>query len=142
MVGVMSWHWDFWGCSTPIHEGNTIGRAVAVGRFLVMWVGDDLLLAACRQAGSARPQACPAYAVTTGVVQVGWVTLLLAGTRRGAPDLHYRTGQGGTGILRGSAMPRIMAHDPIPAVSTQILERTQPRGEADSLGRRGGKARD
>lgn len=39
MVGVMSWHWDFWGCSTPIHEGNTIGRAVAVGRFLVMWVG-------------------------------------------------------------------------------------------------------
>ena len=45
----------------------------------------------------------------------------LAGTRRRAPDLHYCTGQGGTGILRGSAMPRIMAQDPISAASTQPM---------------------
>jgi len=68
-----------------------------------------------------RPQACLAFAVTTGVVQVGWVTLLLGGTRRRAPDPHYCTGQGGTGILRGSAMPRIMAHDPISARLSSLL---------------------
>jgi hypothetical protein len=42
--------------------------------------GDDLLVAACRQTGLVRRQVCPAYAVTTAVAQVGWVTLLLAGT--------------------------------------------------------------
>jgi hypothetical protein len=34
-------------------------------------------VAACREVGSARRQACPAYAVITAVAQVGWVTLLL-----------------------------------------------------------------
>jgi hypothetical protein len=40
MVGVIVLGWDFWGVpSTPIDEGNTIGRAVAVGGFLVTRVG-------------------------------------------------------------------------------------------------------
>ena len=95
MVGVIVLALGLLGCHS-VHEGNTIGRAVTVGRFLGHAGGDDLLVAACRQPGSARRQACPAFAVTTGVAQVGWVTLLLAGTRRPAPDLHYCTGQGGT----------------------------------------------
>jgi hypothetical protein len=78
----------------PIHEGNTIGRAVTVGRFLGMRVA--MIFLWLRAARQDQPGVRPArpFAVTTGVAQVGWVTPLLAGTRRRAPDLHYCTGQG------------------------------------------------
>jgi hypothetical protein len=125
MVGVIVLALRPPGCSTPIHEGNTIGRGGRGRTVLGHAGGDDLLVAACRQAGSARRQACPAYAVTTGVVQVGWVTLLLAGTRRRALDLHYCTGQGGTGILRGSHATNHGAGSDLRGIDT-THERTQP----------------
>jgi hypothetical protein len=80
MVGVIVLALGLLGVFHSIHEGNTIGRGGRGRRVLSDWGGDDLLVAACRQAGSARRQTRPAYAVTTAAVQVSWVTLLLAGT--------------------------------------------------------------
>lgn len=80
MVGVIVLALGLLGVIHSIHEGNTIISSGRGRRVLGDWDGDDLLMAACRQAGSARRQARPAYAVTTAVAQVGWVTLLLAGT--------------------------------------------------------------
>jgi low temperature requirement A protein (LtrA) len=96
MVGVIVLALGLLGVFHSIHEGNTIGRAVTVGRFLGMWVA--MIFLWLRAARQDQPGVRPArpFAVTTGVAQVGWVTLLLAGTRRRAPDLHYCTGQGGT----------------------------------------------
>ena len=95
-VGVIVLTLGLLGVFHSIHEGNTIGRAVTVGGLLVMRVGMIFLwLRAARQDQPCVRPARP-FAVTTGVAQVGWVTLLLAGTRRRAPDLHYCTGQGGT----------------------------------------------
>ena len=121
MVGVIVLALGLLGVRLPSMRATPSAAAVTVGRFLVMRVAMIFLWLRAARQDQPRPQACLAFAVTTGVVQVGWVTLLLGGTRRRAPDLHYCTGQGGTGILRGSAMPRIMAHDPISAASTQPM---------------------
>jgi hypothetical protein len=157
------WHGDFWGCSTPIHEGNTIGRAVAVGGFLVMRVGmifwwlratrqDQLGVRRARPMRSSPPWrrsagsrccssrgsafrgrlAChliladrqPGQNVASAVTLRTFRICRRGGNSglcRRAPNLHYCTGQGGTEILRGSAKPRIMAHDPISAASTQPM---------------------
>jgi hypothetical protein len=120
------------GVFHSIHEGNTIGGGR--GRTVLGHAGGDYLLwlRAASQDQSGR-QACPAYAVTTAVVQVGWVTLLLAGTRRRALDLHYCTGQGGTGILRGSHATNHGAGSDLRGIDT-THERTQPRREQIAWG--------
>jgi hypothetical protein len=61
------------------------------------------------------------------------VTLLLAGTRRRAPNLHYCTGQGGTGILRGSHATNHGAGPDLRGIDT-THERTQPRREQIAWG--------
>jgi hypothetical protein len=79
-------------------------------------------VAACRQAGSARPQACPAYAVTTAVAQVGWVTLLLVRHVRQQKGVqcvspHANTSPGRPPTPRPSAVTRGSgALDPIRVV--------------------------
>ena len=96
MVGVIVLALGLLGFPTPSTRATPSAAAVAVGGFLVMRVA--MIFLWLRAARQDQPGVRPArpFAVTTGVAQVGWVTLLLAGTRRRAPDLHYCTGQGGT----------------------------------------------
>jgi hypothetical protein len=132
------------GCSTPIHEGNTICRAVAVGGFLVMRVGMIFWwLRAARQdqlgVRRARPvRSSPPWRRSAGV------TLLLIARRclswpAGVP---LNLGRPSTGSERGfgrdlAYFPNLPSRRQFRAASTRsksaLLHRPRRNGNSERV---------
>jgi low temperature requirement protein LtrA len=67
-----------------IDAGHTIDNSVTVAGYVVMRLSMIFLWLRAARQDPPRRRACQTYAVTIGVAQLGWITLLLAHTTVGA----------------------------------------------------------